>query len=92
MQTLPDAPPACPQHGPMAPRPPDRQSAEQLWCGTWHDCRHTRCLNASLLPSTELRALHEQAATQALTAGHSSPRGQAPAGRRARRAARWGRR
>jgi hypothetical protein len=49
----------CPQqadHGPMVVRPIERQTPEQRWCGTWHDCSDPRCHASTLDPSEELNA------------------------------------
>jgi hypothetical protein len=49
----------CPQHGPLKPRPKERQTPEQLWCGEWFDCE--KCRYTSLVRSPELIAqLNEQ--------------------------------
>lgn len=48
--------PRCPNpdHGHMDLCGPEGQTPEQRWCGTWYRC--SRCQNAALLVSPELKA------------------------------------
>src|SRR5690606_23509616 len=50
--------PSNPDHGPLEPRPLERQTPEQKWCGTWFDC--TRCSSSVLVPSPELTKFLEE--------------------------------
>lgn len=49
---LPATLPECSEHGVMTVRPLERQTPEQLFCGTWYDC--PQCTSSALLVSSEL--------------------------------------
>lgn len=49
------------EHGPMVARDPAGQTREQLFCGVWYDCQHSRCRSSALIASPGLtRQLGEQ--------------------------------
>lgn len=55
----PEDPPTCPTyagHGPLTPRPLERQTYEQLYCGLWWDCE--RCTGGVSYPSRDLAYDH----------------------------------
>jgi hypothetical protein len=53
--------PACPEHGPMSPRPPGTR--EQAFCGVWYRCAAFRCQYTHLLCSPGLLAQLDQQRT-----------------------------
>lgn len=57
MFSLPMERPICAsnaRHGFMELRPFQRQTKEQLWCGTWYDCQDPGCKSSTLFPSKDL--------------------------------------
>ena len=48
--------PRCPAHPDltMRLRPLERQTKEQIWCGTWYDCTDPDCKCSVLFNSKEL--------------------------------------